>query len=129
MALYGDNILENDLECDKLYTKIRAMTIEYFLETGYTEEELLQEDIAKKFVQNLSRRQPYIRNKVYNSKYDYAVIDGFNTPNKELIKCIDVPSNVKEIVFVSDGYRKPFSTLKEFRRIFKIYKSSRSTLL
>lgn len=119
MALYGDNILENNLEVDKLYTKIRAMTIEYFLETGYTEDELLKEDIAKKFVQNLSRRQPYIRNKIYNSKYDYVVIDGFNTPNKELIKCIDVPCNVKEIVFVSDGYRKPFSTLKESEEYLK----------
>ena len=113
MALYGEDILENNLEVDKLYAKIRQMTIEYFLETGYTEDELLEEDIASKFVQNLSKRQPYIRNKVYNSKYDYAVIDGFNKPDKNLIQCIDVPSSVNEIVFVSDGYRKPFKTLKE----------------
>lgn len=119
MALYGDNILENKLEVDELYTKIRIMTIEYFLATGYTEEQLLEEDVAGKFVQNLSKRQPYIRNKLYNSKYDYAVIDGFNKPNKELIKCIDVPSDVKEIVFVSDGYRKPFSSLKESEEYLK----------
>ncbi len=122
MALYGDNILENKLEVDELYTKIRKMTIEYFLATGYTEEQLLEEDIAKKFIQNLSKRQPYIRNKVYNSKYDYAVIDGFNRPNKKLIKCIDVPSDIKEIVFVSDGYRKPFSTLKESEEYLKYIK-------
>ena len=119
MALYGDNILENKLEVDELYTKIRIMTIEYFLATGYTEKQLLEEDVAGKFVQNLSKRQPYIRNKLYNSKYDYAVIDGFNKPNKELIKCIDVPSDVKEIVFVSDGYRKPFSSLKESEEYLK----------
>lgn len=113
IALYGDNILENKLETDELYTKIRVMTIEYLIATGYTEEDLLKEDIAHKFVQNLSKRQPYIRNKTYNSKYDYAVIDGFNEPNKNLIKCIDVPSNIKEIVFTSDGYRKPFNSLKE----------------
>lgn len=119
MALYGNNILENKLEVDELYTKIRTMTIEYFLATGYTEEQLLEEDIAKKFVQNLSKRQPYIRNKVYNSKYDYSVIDGFNRPNKKLIKCIDVPNDIKEIVFVSDGYRKPFKTLKESEEYLK----------
>lgn len=119
MALYGDNILENKLEVDELYTKIRIMTIEYFLSTGYTEEQLLEDDIAKKFIQNLSKRQPYIRNKIYNSKYDYAVIDGFNKPNKKLIKCIDVPDNIKEIVFVSDGYRKPFSSLKESEEYLK----------
>lgn len=119
MALYGDNIIENKLEVDELYTKIRIMTIEYFLSTGYTEEQLLEDDIAKKFIQNLSKRQPYIRNKIYNSKYDYAVIDGFNKPNKKLIKCIDVPDNIKEIVFVSDGYRKPFSSLKESEEYLK----------
>lgn len=119
MALYGDNILENKLEVDELYTKIRIMTIEYFLSTGYTEEQLLEDDIAKKFIQNLSKRQPYIRNKIYNSKYDYAVIDGFNKPNKKLIKCIDVPDDIKEIVFVSDGYRKPFSSLKESEEYLK----------
>ena len=92
MALYGDNILENKLEVDELYTKIRIMTIEYFLSTGYTEEQLLEEDIARKFVQNLSKRQPYIRNKIYNSKYD------------------------------SDGYRKPFATLKEAEENLKYIK-------
>lgn len=113
MALCGDKTIENNLEVDQLYTKIRKMTIEYLLETGDTEEQLLEDDIARKFVQNISKRQPYIRNKTYNSKYDYAVIDGFNKPNKNLIKCIDVPNDIKEIVFVTDGYRKPFNTLEE----------------
>lgn len=113
MALYGDVLLENPLKLDELYAQIRSMTIEYLLDTGYTEEQLLQDDIAKKFIRNLSKRQPYIRNKTFNSEYDYVVMDGFNKPNKKLIKCIDVPKYVKEIVFTSDGYRKPFYTLKE----------------
>lgn len=113
MALYEGTIIENSLEIDKLYTQIRVMTIDYLLATGYTEEQLLEKDMARKFVQNLSKRQPYIRNKTYHSKYDYCVIDGFNSPNRELVKCIDLPESVKEIVFVSDGYRKPFSTLEE----------------
>ena len=113
MALYGEIILENPLKIDELYSSIRKMTIEYLLDTGYTEEQLLEDDIAKKFVQNLSKRQPYIRNKIFNSEYDFVVIDGFNKPDKNLVKCIDVPNDIKEIVFTSDGYRKPFPTLKE----------------
>lgn len=113
MALYGNTILENKLELDELYTKIRVMTINYLLATGYTEKELLEDDVTKMFFQPLSKRQPYIRNKTFNSIYDYAVIDGFNKPDKRLIKCIDVSQDVKEIVFVTDGYRKPFHTLKE----------------
>lgn len=113
MALYGETILENGLEVDKLYTKIRVMTIKYFLETGYTIDDLLESDIAAKFVKNLSKRQPYIRNQDYNSKYDYCVIDGFNAIDEKLIKCVDLPENIKEVVFISDGYRKPFATLQE----------------
>lgn len=113
MALYGNTILENKLELDELYTKMRVMTINYLLATGYTEKELLEDDVTKRFFQPLSKRQPYIRNKTFNSIYDYVVIDGFNKPDKKLIKCIDVPQDIKEIVFVTDGYRKPFHTLKE----------------
>jgi len=113
MALCGNEIIENKLEVDELYTKIRKMTIEYLLDTGYTEEQLLENDIARKFVQHLNKRQPYIRNKVYNSKYDYVVIDGFNRPDKKLVKIIDVPKEIEEIVFITDGYRKPFYSLKE----------------
>ena len=119
IALYGDNILENTLKVDELYTTIRRMILEYLLSTGYTEKQLLEDDISKAFVKELEKRQPYIRNKIYNSEFDYVVIDGFNKPNKKLIKCIDVPKEVKEIVFTSDGYRKPFYTLKESEEYLK----------
>ena len=112
-ALYGDELLTNELELDKLYRQIRVMVLKYLLETGYTEEELLENDLSKKFIQNLSKRQPYLRNKRFYGKYDYAVIDGFNRPDKDLIKIIDVPKEVTKIVFTSDGYRKPFDTLEE----------------
>ena len=95
------------------------MILEYLLSTGYTEKQLLEDDISKAFVKELEKRQPYIRNKIFNSEFDYVVIDGFNKPNKKLIKCIDVPKAVKEIVFTSDGYRKPFYTLKESEEYLK----------
>ncbi len=113
MALYGNTILENPLEFDEIYTKMRVIIIDFLLNTGYTEEQLLENDISKEFIKELQKQQPYIRNKVNNSKFDYVVIDGFNRPNKNLIKCIDVPKDIKEIVFTSDGYRKPFNILKE----------------
>lgn len=113
MALYGNQILTNELEVDKLYTKIRIMIINYLLETGCTEEELLKNDLSKKYIKDLNKRQSYIRNKRFYRKYDYAVIDGFNKPDKDLIKIIDVPEEITKIVFTSDGYRQPFNTLKE----------------
>lgn len=124
MALYGETILENNLEVDKLYTQIRKSTIEYLLATGYTEEQLLENDIAKDFVRNLSKRQPYIRNKMFHSKYDYAVLDGFNKIHPELVKCVDLPRNITEVVFVSDGYRKPFASLKESEKYLQYIKET-----
>jgi hypothetical protein len=99
------------------------MVIEYLLDTGYTEEQLLQDDFSKHVIKALNKRQPYIRNQVFNSKYDYVTIDGFNKPNKDLIVCIDVPDNVKEIVFTSDGYRKPCPSLKESEDYLQYVKS------
>lgn len=113
MALYGNNLIESKIEFDELRTKIRAMVIEFLLDTGYTEEQLLEDDIASEFTRNLSKNQQYYRNKNFDSKYSYCVIDGFNTPNPKQIKCIDVPKDIDEIVFTSDGYLKPFGTLKE----------------
>lgn len=114
LALYGDNIiLENGLEVDKLYTKLRTILCEYYLSTGYTKEQLLENDITKEFVKKLEKRQPYLRNQNLNSKYDYAVIDGFNEVNLNLTKCVDLPKTANEIVFTSDGYIKPFFSLAE----------------
>ena len=118
-ALCGEMIIKNNLAVDELYTNIRKMVIEYFLATGYSEKQLLENDIGYKFVQNLSKRQPYIRNKKFNSIYDYAVIDGFNMPDVSLVKCIDVPENIEELVFASDGYREPKKTLDESEKFIK----------
>ena len=120
MALYGDRILSNELELDKLYEQIRIMILKYLLETGYTEKEMLQEDLSKKYIQDLNKRHPYLRNRRFYGKYDYVVIDGFNKPDKDLIKIVDVPKEVDKIVFTSDGYRKPFETLKEAEEDLKI---------
>lgn len=116
LALYGNTLLENPLEVDNLYIDIRVKTINYLLETGHTVQDLLENDISRAAVVELAKLQPYLRNNVYNSKYDYAVIDGFNTPSKDLIKIVDVPKEIHEIIFASDGYVKIFNTLEESER-------------
>ena len=121
--LYGDTLLEKKLEVDELYTKIRLLVIEYLLDTGYTEEQLLEDDYARQVVRVLGKKQPYLRNQNHDSKYDYVVIDGFNKPNKDLVVCIDVPEDIHEIVFTSDGYMKPCHTLKESEDYLQYVKS------
>lgn len=112
-ALYGNNIIDNELEVDIMYAKLRKILIEYLLETGYTEDELLEDDITRKFIDETTKRQPLIRNKRFYGKYDYVSIDGFSKLDKELIEIVDVPKDVTEITFCTDGYRKIFATLKE----------------
>lgn len=112
-ALYGNNTIDNELEVDIMYAKLRKILIEYLLETGYTEDELLEDDITRKFIDETTKRQPLIRNKRFYGRYDYVSIDGFNKLDMELIKIVDIPKDVTEIAFCTDGYRKIFATLKE----------------
>ena len=61
MALYGNTILENPLEFDEIYTKMRVIIIDFLLNTGYTEEQLLENDISKEFFKELQKQQPWQR--------------------------------------------------------------------
>ena len=118
-ALYGSETLENSVPIDEMYIKIRLLLIDYLLSTGETVESLLEKDIARNVVSHITKRQPLIKNKVFNSKYDYAVIDGFNTPPAHLIKYVNVPLDINEICLSSDGYFKIFNTLNETEKFLQ----------
>lgn len=118
-GLMGKEEISNPIKVDELYTKIRVMTIDYLLKTGYTVEDLIQRDLAREFIDHLIKRQPEMRNKRFGYEYDYAVIDGLNEPPQELIKVTDVPEDVNELVFATDGYVKLFPTLQESEDFLK----------
>ena len=123
-ALYGNTIIDNELEVDIMYAKLRKILIEYLLETGCTEDELLENDITRQFLEETIKRQPLIRNKRFYGRYDYVSIDGFNKLDIDLIKIVDVPKDVSEIAFCTDGYRKIFATLKECEEYNKFIKEN-----
>ena len=65
-----------------------------------------------------------ISNPVGPDRYDYVSIDGFNKLDIDLIKIVDVPKDVSEIAFCTDGYRKIFATLKECEEYNKFIKEN-----
>lgn len=118
-GFYNGNIIENKLEVDELATKIRVNTLRYLLETGYsTTEELLENDISVDTANILRKSQQFIKNRNTGSKYDYTVIDGFDTVY-ELVKIVKIPDGVKEVILCSDGYPRVFPTLDESEQYLK----------
>ena len=111
-ALYDGILVANRLKIDELTTNIRCQVIEFLLSTGMTEAELLRPNIANECVQPIFNLQPHIQNRVLNSAYDYTVLDGFGL-REDLIRVVELPKNVKEVVLASDGYPKLFSSLDE----------------
>lgn len=75
-------------------------------------EELVACDPGRMFILPFLKRQAWLQNrKVEDSRYAYAVFDGFPVPI-ELVKCFSVAEE-SEIVLASDGYPKLFFTLDE----------------
>lgn len=117
-ALYDGILVCDELEIDKLGSDIRRKVIEFLLATGVKEEELLEDDISKEITAPIFARQPYIRNKKFNSIYDYSVIEGFKI-REDAAKIVDIPLETEEIVFASDGYPKIFACLEESEKYLK----------
>ena len=119
IGLYNEIIIENKSEIDNLATEIRIGMLKYLLETKYcTERDLLVEDISKEATRLLRKTQQFVKNKITDSKYNYTVIDGFDTIY-DLVKVVKVPENTKEIILCSDGYPKIFPTLEETEKYLK----------
>lgn len=61
-AIYDKCALEHELKIDKVYEDIRAKVIETLLEAGYTQEQLLENDISKPIIANSEDIPQYIKN-------------------------------------------------------------------
>ncbi|MBO8172196.1 MAG: hypothetical protein H0Z33_09920 [Bacillaceae bacterium] len=111
-ALCGDYLIYQNLRVDELSSEIRSRMIEFLLQTGYTERDLLKQDLSHEFLEPIFKRQPYIQNRIFNSPYDYTVLDGFEM-REDLIRCVPLPDDVDEIILATDGYPKLMRTLEE----------------
>lgn len=104
---------KNSKRVDEVFSEARSIAIHALLESGYTEEELYTNDIARTYLLPFLKLQEHLQNKT--CKYGYSVFNGACIPEEfpiESVKRINVPDNA-EIILASDGYPQLFVTLKE----------------
>lgn len=78
------------------------------LETGFEEEQIVNEDLLSTFFKP-QILQEYAKNNPYAKKYGYSVFNGIYTPI-EFCKIETIPANVKSIKLSTDGF--PIDILK-----------------
>ena len=102
----------NEKAVDRIMAEARTVYNEAVLAAGMPFEELVACDPGRAFILPFLKRQSWLQNRtVEESRYAYAVFDGFPVP-MEQVKCFSVADET-EVVLASDGYPKLFFTLNE----------------
>ena len=114
-ARWNNQNYKYDKLVDRILTDIRCRAIHYYLEHGYTEEDIRKEDKGRAFIFDALREQVYFQNdpNPYNP-FRYPVIDG-QPIAPENVAVIPV-GNANEIILASDGYPELFDSLDDTER-------------
>ena len=97
---------------DKVLIDIRCRAIRYYLEHGYTEEDIKQNDKGRAFIYDAMVDQLHFQNDPDpHNPYAYPVIDG-QPINPARIRSYAV-DGLHELILTSDGYPEVFDTLEE----------------
>lgn len=110
-ALVDSEQISNNKKIDDILANARACFVEALLANGDSVEDLLKNDLGRKFISPMLEKQSIFQNNNKNLEYSYWVIDGFEVLD-EGIKIIPVPV-AKNIVLATDGYPKIFNNLEE----------------
>ncbi|MGD1831765.1 MAG: hypothetical protein ACPKOP_00315 [Sphaerochaetaceae bacterium] len=112
-AMIDGNLIQFQKELDSVLANLRSLMINVELSQGATVNQLLDDDVARKYIVPLLNRQAFLQNSSYECEYTYYVLDGIYPIEQKHIQVVPVPSTTKEIVLSSDGYPQLFPTLKE----------------
>lgn len=110
-VLYNHNKLY-----DEITANARALYNNLLLKSGYTEKQLIENDLGAKYIEPLLKKQ-YLYDNDINSCYGYPVLNGKEI-HFEHIQKYKVNTN-DEIVLTSDGYPTIKKTLKESEEYLK----------
>jgi hypothetical protein len=95
---------------DLASSRLRAATLQTYLNGGASVEELLASDPGAEVIQPFLDRQYLLRNAT--SEWSYGAIDGTEVPRRH-IEVVAVPADATEVVIASDGYPSVAPTLAE----------------
>lgn len=98
---------------DHVLVDIRCRAIHYYLEHGYTVEDIKQHDKGRAFIYDALCDQLHFQNDPdTKNPYAYPVIDG-QAICPEQVPCLSVGEDTHELILASDGYPVLYDTLEE----------------
>lgn len=92
-AIYDGKIITNELEIDEVYANLRVKIINELLDSGYTEEQLLEEDISKKIIANPQEISQYISDEKLAARISNYIS---STMHRALLECGFTEEDIKE---------------------------------
>lgn len=107
--MVNDNLYDNGKKVDTVIAEVRSLLIRSLLAEGRTEEELMEEDISRRWVMPLIERQYYLENA--DCEFGYPELNSTSL-NFGMIKRLKVKSGDR-IILATDGYPVLKPTLME----------------
>ena len=96
---------------DQILIDIRCRAVHYYLEHGYSEEDIKKNDKGRSLIFDALRDQVHFQNDPdFSNPFSYPVIDGQPIASDK-VPCFSV-ADAKEIILASDGYPDLLDTLK-----------------
>ncbi len=99
----------HEKEIDAVTSNMRAAALQMYVNEGYTEQQLTENDLGRSFILPILNKQHLFANR--NCKFGYPIINGSDVPESMF-----VTHKVKEgdtVVLASDGYPVLCETLEE----------------
>lgn len=91
-AIYDGEIITNELEIDQVYTNLRVKIINDLLNSGYTKEQLMEDDISKKIIANPHEISQYISDEKLATEISNYIS---STMHRTLLECGFTEEDIK----------------------------------
>lgn len=99
---------DNHKRVDSVFGEMRSVLIRCYLQNGYSIDDLLEDDLARKMIMESLKMQTSLENT--DDPYGYSVFSCLgNSPKIDIYNVVDGD----EIIFASDGYPEVMNTLKK----------------
>lgn len=100
-AIYDGNIVQNPLKIDEVYVDIRKSLIEALKEEGYTEKELIENDISRDIIKQPELLSQYIKSSQLRAKVEEYRVQRIN---QALFECGFSPEEIEEQGLIQKYY-------------------------